>query len=190
MSMDVNPYSLNTIIVAKTVAAATSYEDPVTLAKDQMFTVTPVLDTDLQRDSGKVTSSLAIETHGELEVQAGGIPFAALVAILGATSTTSGAEVEVEIPAGVNRPYFGAIGVAPCEDGRYLAVGLYKCQITDGPAVNFDGTTNAWITSEMSGVALVKESVGEWRKFKIYDTLADWTTDMPSDGAEFLAWFA
>jgi hypothetical protein len=190
MSMDINPYSLTEILIAKTVAAATSYQTPVDLSKDQMFTVTPVLDTDLQRDSGKVTSSLAIETHAELEINAGGIPFEALVPMLGATSSTSGAEVTVEIPAGSNRPYFGAIGVAPTDDGRYVACGLYKCQITGGPAVNFDGITNAWITSEMSGICMVKESVGEWRKFKIYDTLSDWKSAKPTDGAEFLAWFS
>jgi len=190
MSDNINPYSLYEVVVAGTNAEATSYEDVIALYKDQMFTVTPIHDTDQQRDSGKVTSSLSIPTHGEVTIQSGGIPFEAAIMMMGASSSTSGAVVTIDPEAGVNRPYFGAIGVAPTEDGRYVAGGVHKVQLQADPVINFDGTTNAWITQEMSGLALVKKSVGRFQRFKIYDTLADWEADKPSDGTEFLAWFA
>lgn len=190
MSDNINPYSLYEVIIAGTNSDATAYEDPVALYKDQMFTVTDVVDDDEQRDSGKITSSLSISVRGDITLQSGGIPFEAYIVMTGASSSTSGAEVTVDPPAGENKPYWGAIGIAPTEDGRYLAMGTYKNQLAEDPEVNFDGTTNQWITSEMSGKALVKESVGQYKRFKIYDTLADWTAAKPTDGTEFLAWFA
>lgn len=190
MSMDINPYSLYEVIVAKTVAAADSYEDPIQLAKDQIFTVQSIHDTDQQRDSGAVGSSLSIPTHGEVTIQAGGVPFEAGVMMMGASASTSNSIVTIDPEAGVNRPYFGAIGIALTEDARILACGLYKVQLQNDPQVNFDGTTNAWITNEMSALATVKPGTVRYNRFKIYPTLASWQSAKPSDGTEFLAWFA
>jgi len=190
MSMDINPYSLYEVIVAKTVAAADSYEDPIQLAKDQIFTVNSVHDTDQQRDSGAVTSSLSIPTHAEVTIQAGGIPFEAGVMMMGATSSTSNSIVTIDREAGVNRPYFGAIGIAQTEDGRILACGLYKVQLQNDSEINLDGTGNAWMTNEMSALATVPPGSKKFDRFKIYPTLASWESAKPSDGTEFLAWFA
>ena len=190
MSDNVNPYSLYEIVVAKTVSDASSYETPIDLPKDQIMTVTPVHDTDQQRDSGAITSTLSVPTHGELSLSVGGIPFEALIMMTGGSSSTSGNIVTIEEETGITRPYWGAIGVAPTEDGRYLACGLYKCQLQNDPVVNFDGTTNAWMVQEFDALALAKASVRRFRRFKIYAALADWTADKPADGTEFLAWFA
>lgn len=190
MSLNINPYSLHQIMIAKTNADASSYEDPIDLAKDQMFTVTPVHDTDQQRDSGAVTSSLSVATHGEVTIQAGGMPFDAIIAMIGASTVTSGAEVTIDSKTGENRPYFGAIGVAPAEDGRYIAIGLHKVQLQSDPVTNADGTTNAWMVQEMSGLALAKASVSQFSRWRIYDALTDWNADKPTDGASFLAFFA
>lgn len=191
MSSDnINPYSLYEVIVSKTNSDASSYEDPIALYKDQLMTVTPIHDTDQQRDSGAITSTLSVQTHGELTLQAGGVPFDAAIMMMGANSSTSGAVVTIDPETGITRPYWGAIGVAPTEDDRYLAVGLYKCQLQADPVINFDGTTNAWITNEMSALALAKASVRRFQRFKIYDTLSDWIEDKPADGTEVLAWFS
>jgi hypothetical protein len=190
MPLDLNPYSLWEILIASTDAEATAYGTPVTLFKDQMFTVTPVHDTDQQRDSGQVTSSLSIATHADLTIQAGGIPMEAGITMLGAASSTSDDIITIRRYTATNRPYFGALGVAPTEDDRILVVGLYKAQIQGDPEINFDGTTNAWITSEMSAIALAKASVMAFDKWKVYPDLETWETDKPTDGTDFLAWFA
>lgn len=190
MSDNVNPYSLWEILVAGTNADASVYNDPVELYKDQIFTVTPVHDTDEQRDSGAVSSFLSVPTHGELTVQSGGIPFAALVEMVGMSTSTSGAVVTLDYEAGTDLPYFGAIGVAPTEDNRFLAIGLYKAKLSAVPSINFDGTTNSWNVSEGSGVALAKASVRKFHRMKIYDTLTDWETAKPTTGAEFLSFFS
>lgn len=191
MSLNINPYSLWEIMVASTNADASAYGDPVELAKDQMLTITPVHDTDQQRDSGQVTSLLSVGTHAELAIQAGGIPLEAFVAMAGYGSSTSGTVVTLTPRgAGSNMPYFGVIGVAPTEDDRFLVVGLYKVQLQAVPEINLDGTGNAWVTSEMSALAAAKASVKQYMKPKIFDTLTDWETAKPSDGTEFLAFFS
>lgn len=184
---NINPYSLYEVLIAKTVPDATSYEDPVQLAKDQMFTVTPVHDTDQQRDSGSVGSTLSVQTHGEVTIQAGGVPFLAGVVMMGSNTSTSGNRVTISKPAGINNPYFGAIGVAPTEDGKYVIIGLIKVQLQADPVFNFDGTTNAWITNELSALATTRSSDNLWQVIHVYDSLADWQADKPVDGAGFLA---
>ena len=188
--MDINPYSLQGILVAKTVAAATSYEDPIDLPKDQMFTVTPVHDTDQQRDSGSVTSLLSVPTHAEGTISVGGLPFTALAMMMGASTSTSGAVVQINPKSSENRPYFGAIGTARTEDGRVLAVGLYKCQLQADPVYSLDGNTNAWLQNELSFLAAAKATVNQFMRAKIYDADSDWETAKPTDGAGFLAFFA
>lgn len=189
MSLNLNPYSLWEILIGSSNADADSYGDPVSLAKDQMFTVTPVHDTDQQRDSGQVTSSLSIATHADLTIQAGGIPMEAGVLLLGASSSTSDDIITISRKTATNRPYFYAFGIAPTEDDRILVVGLHKCQIQGDPEINFDGTTNAWITSEMSALALAKPSVQEFDHWKVYPDLETWESAKPTDGTEALAWF-
>lgn len=189
MSINVNPYSLWEVIVAATNADASVYQTPIGLMKDQIFDVTPVHDTDLQRDSGRVTSPLSVATHATLSIQAGGMPFQALVMMTAMNTKTSEKTVSIRRKAGKNRPLWGAIGVAPTEDDRIIAFGLYKCQLTADPQYTLDGNSNAWLTTTMAGVAVCKESVNEFDHIKIFDTLEDWEAVKPETGSDFLNFF-
>lgn len=189
MSSDsVVPYSLLGVLVASTNSSASSYGDPVDLDFDHMFTVASEHDTDMLRDSGAVVRGLSVVTHGTLEINAGGLPFDALIVTLGASANTSGARKRRQRKTGINRPYFGAIGFAYADDDQVVVIGLPKCQVQNDPEVSFDGTTNAFITSKMTGAAFV---VGEgFDVWDTYATFADWEAAKPTDGAEFLAFFA
>lgn len=191
MNLNINPYSLWEILVADTNASASSYGTPVQLAKDQMLTVTPVHDTDDQRDSGQVTSFLSVGTHAEGSLQAGGMPIEALVAMAGFSSATSGAQVVITPrQTGKNMPYFGLIGVAPTEDDRFIAIGLYKAQLQAVPEWSLDGTANAWMTTEMSLKIAAHDTAKQYMKPVIFDSYEDWETAKPTDGTEFLAFFS
>lgn len=185
-----NPISLYEIIVAKTNSDATSYEDPIQLDLDQMFTVTPVHDTDTQRDSGGVRNLLSVFTHAEVTIQAGGIPFLAMVMMMGSNTSTSGNIVSISKPTGLNNPYFGAVGVAPMEDGGYLGVGVMKIQLTADPVYTLDGNTNAFLQSEVSALAGKRPSDNLVFVSKLYDDLAAWQADKPADGAAMLAYMS
>jgi hypothetical protein len=191
MSLDINPVNLAEIVIASTVADASSYGVPIDMYKDQICEVNGVSDTDLQRDSGATTSSLSVVTHGAGKIQAGGIPLNAIIIMAGMNSATSSSIITfTPRQTGKNKPYFGLIGVGETEDDRILAMGLYKCQLTNEPSYTFDGNKNAWMTSEMEFTALTKASVRQYYVLRTYENMAAWETNKPTDGAEMLSWFS
>ncbi len=188
------PYSLVEILIAAYTRSTDEYGTPLSLEADQIFEVDPQADTDQMRDSGGVARFLSVKTHATTRIQGGGMSFAALGVMIGAVETDNSSSTPNLVRtlskrnAGLILPYFGAIGVAPSDDGSLLVCGLRAVMLDKEPKFTFDGTSNKFNVAEMAGnAASIGGVVDHW---KSYETLALWTANKPASGAEFLAWFS
>ncbi len=176
-------FTLNQVLIALHTRSTDTYGTPYDLDADQIFEVDPQADTDTMRDSGQVTRKLAVFTHANISITAGGVDFLALNIL---TNGTAGQSYFKPVAGGAGLNYFGAIGVASSDEGKILVVGLRSCKLDTIPMIKFDGQTNKFNVSDMKGSALAIDQ----RVFigQVYDNLAAWNSAKPTDGATFKTW--
>jgi hypothetical protein len=187
-------YRLREILLASFDQVPDTYGAPISLDGDQMMEVDPQADTDMLRDSGRNRRALAVVTHGDINLQAGGFDWGSIAILTGATAETCGSTPsrvrEVLYPELL--PYFGAIGVADTDDDGVFVVGLRMCKLNKRFKYTFDGTQNRFmVNDDLGGVALFYDDGTNdiMDKVRVYETAADWDTAKPSDGAEFRSFF-
>ena len=185
------PYTLNEILIASYNITADTYGVPAGMMGDQMLEVNPVADTDMLRDSGKITRLLARSTHAEINIGAGGFDWNVIAILSGASTSTSGTTPNQVRTAtySLDLPYFGAIGVASTDDGGVMVVGLRCAKLDKRFKYTFDGTANKFmINDDLAGKAIYVGNVLD--EVVVYETESDWTSAKPTDGTEFKAFFS
>ncbi|MEQ8673301.1 MAG: hypothetical protein RIC84_08800 [Aggregatilineales bacterium] len=189
-------FTLNNFIAARYNITADTYELPGTLESGQMLEIDPQADTDMMKGYGVTTRLLTVETMANISVKSGGYDFSTYAIMTGSSTDTSGTtpnQVRFEdlISGGAGLPYWGVIGEAVTDDGGLIVIGLRCCKLDKRPKFTLDGTANKYNLSEAGGKAIpiVTSSALQLGRRRSYETLADWTANRPTDGAEFKAFF-
>lgn len=188
-------YTLSDLIVAEYSKTANTYGVVESLANGQTLDVEPENDTDQLRGYGKVSALLSVNIGAKLKLSAGGVDAGAFQIMTGTSNYTSGTTPnrmrrQRFQSGGAGLPYFGAIGVAPTDDGGKVAVGLQACKLNAHPKFSMNGKENKFNMQEIEGYAIPIAISGTdiVMTVRYFETASDWVA--PTTAATFLAFFS